>query len=429
MKARTARLLIVCAAIGALFAACNAPGDLLNEIERLVNLPPGPGDLDPSFGTDGVVTTAAGSEDSTASGLAVASSGAIYVAGELENSTDCDFALVRYTAAGVLDSTFGSGGVIATPIGSEDDGATEVAVQADGKIVVCGYSQTGGIGSFAVARYNANGSLDTTFSGDGKLTTSIGSASWPEAVAVQADGKILVAGGRYDGSDDAFALVRYNSDGSLDAGFGTSGVVVTEINADYGDTIYAVALQADGKILVAGLTSTWGSSDIALIRYQANGALDASFGTGGIVVTDIGGGYDDGHALALQADGRILVAGQATIGSTTGGIVVRYDAAGDLDTTFGSGSGYVVPKTGSAEFVAVDGEGRIVVAGGAFAVARLLSSGASDTSFSDDGWNSVRIGTPNGVRAGALQAAGRILLAGEAVINTVFRFALARFLP
>src|SRR6185503_10246187 len=170
--------------------------------------------------------------------------GKIIVAGASWGVNNDDFALARYNSNGSLDTTFDTDGKTTTPIGSGDDYGRAVALQSDGKIVVAGTSFNGSNNDFALARYNSTGSLDTTFDTDGKVTTSFGSGEdFGRGVAIQSDGKIVVAGH----SDGKFALTRYNNNGSLDMTFDTDGKVTTTIGA--GDFGFAVALQPDGKIL------------------------------------------------------------------------------------------------------------------------------------------------------------------------------------
>ena len=183
--------------------------------------------------------------------------------------------------------------------------------------MVAGYSYNGLNYDFALARYNANGSLDSTFGTGGKVTTSILSTkddlAW--AIAIQSDGKIVVAGNTFNGSDTLFALVRYNVNGSLDTTFGTGGKVTTAIG-DVGASAYAITIQSDGKIIIAGNSDylmsppNVYSSMVALARYNSNGTPDITFGSGGVVTTILGQ-QDYGFALALQTDGKIVVAGSA----------------------------------------------------------------------------------------------------------------------
>jgi uncharacterized delta-60 repeat protein len=187
----------------------------------------------PTFaGGDGMTTTDFGTSDDTANSMTLQADGKILLAGYSVNSRgNYDFALVRYNSNGSLDTSFSDDGKLTTPIGTASDGANSMTLQADGKILLAGYSG----GDFALVRYNSDGSLDTSFSGDGMLTTAVGSSSSAaNSVTLQADGKILLAGYSYNsGSSNDFALVRYNSDGSLDSSFSGDGKLTTAIGTSY----------------------------------------------------------------------------------------------------------------------------------------------------------------------------------------------------
>ena len=327
------------------------------------------GDLDISFDGDGKVTTAVGSGNDYAYSVAIQSDGKIVVAGESGNSPgNRDFALTRYNANGSLDISFDGDGKVTTDFGSRfDDVAYSVAIQSDGKIVVAGYSlNSGGNWDFALTRYNANGSLDISFDGDGKVTTDFGSIDTAYSVAIQSDGKIVVAG--YSGNTPAnsdFALTRYNSNGSLDTTFDGDGKVTTAIGIS-SDYAFSVAIQSDGKIVVAGYSlNSGGNWDFALTRYNANGSLDISFDGDGKVTTDFGGALDRAVSVAIQSDGKIVAAGYSDNGSNRDFALTRYNSNGSLDTTF-DGDGKVTTDFGSIDTalsVAIQSDGKIVVAG------------------------------------------------------------------
>ena len=281
------------------------------------------GSLDTSFDSDGILTTGIGTgTDDYAYSIALQSDGQIVVAGYTYNVSNSDFAVVRYNSNGLLDTSFGTGGKVTTPIGSGDDVASSVVLQSDGKIVAAGYTHNGRDEDFAVVRYNSNGSLDTSFDSDGILTTGIGSTNdAANGVVIQSDSKIVVAGPSSNGRDDDFAVVRYNANGSLDTSFGTSGKVTTNITDDYA---VSLVLQTDGKIVVAGTVYIGSNLDFAVVRYNTNGSLDTSFGIGGNVTTNIGSGRDEAISVVLQSDGKIVVAGHSNNGPESDFAVVRY---------------------------------------------------------------------------------------------------------
>ena len=324
------------------------------------------GSLDSSFGTGGLAVLAG----FRALSVALDGDGRIVIAGYVHNGANSDFALARYNSDGTLDTTFGDGGIQSTDFGSEDFGQS-VAVQSDGKIVVAGYAYTGFDGtSLAVARYNADGTLDASFGTSGKLTTDFyGGNDAAYSLAVQSDGKIVVAGCTQEGDSDLFALARYNTDGSLDTSFSSDGLAT----ADFAGTAFAygLALQADGKIVVAGRNG----ADFALARFNADGALDATFSSDGLLTTDFGG-LDYGRSVTIQPDGQIVVAGYAHNGSDYDFAVCRYNADGTLDTSFGT-AGKRTVDLGGADYgraMAIQSDGRILLvgtAGGDFAIVRL----------------------------------------------------------
>jgi len=395
------------------------------------------GDLDTSFGTGGMVTTAIGTIGGYGEAVAIDDSGKIVVAGPSYNGSDYDydFAVVRYLSDGSLDSSFGTGGKVTTAIGGDGSGYA-VAIDGSGKIVVAGWSHNGSNYDVAVVRYLSNGSLDLSFDGDGKVTTAIGSGDDRSyAVAIDDHGKIVVAGQSHNGSNDDIAVVRYLSDGSLDTSFGTGGKVTTDIGsaADYG---YAVAIDNSGKIVVAGLSHNRSNYDFAVVRYNSDGSLDLSFDSDGMVTTDIGSD-DEGYAVAIDDSGKIVVAGQSRNGSSEDFAVVRYLSDGSLDLSFDS-DGKVTTAIGTGHdygrAVAIDGSGKIVVAGFSgsnrdFAVVRYNSDGSLDLSFGTGGKVTTAIGSGNDYgRAVAIDDSGKIVVAGHSQNNDGnYDFAVVRY--
>lgn len=350
---------------------------------------------------------------------------------------------------GELDSTFGGDGVVVADFGAAD-WLRDIAVQADGKIVAVGSTQdlAGPHAEFAVARFNADGSPDDTFGTGGKVTTSFGTSASANAVAVQGDGKIIVAGaaspeGQLDGD---FALARYDADGDLDETFGTGGKVLTDFGSTQ-DGGASLAIQPDGKLVVAGTTRSVGPlpqnpRDFAVARYEAGGTLDETFGGDGAVATDVAVGSDDfAHAAALAPDGKIVVAGyRFNRADFTGNLeLVRYEPDGDLDTTFGAG-GKVLDDSGEstgAYDVIIQPDHTVVAAGAVepdFAVFRYTPGGELDPTFGTAGVATTDFGHPiSTAYALTRQPDGKIVAAGAASPDAVpelespFAFAVARF--
>jgi uncharacterized delta-60 repeat protein len=343
-------------------------------------------------------------------------------------------------AGGVLDPTFGTGGVVNSLVATGGEAfAVATYPQAgtanDGKIVVAGLDHLRNADTeFAVVRYNLDGSLDKTFGGSGGVFGPKGRA---RAVAIQPDGKIVAAGTSISSSGGAFELVRFNVGGSLDGTFGSRGVATTTITAKGFDEIWAVSLQADGKIVVAGGTSPANGStrELAVVRYNANGSLDTSFGTGGearnhIALSPLAGGGTSRIGLVIDAaTGNIVV---DAAGPTNFALVVRYTGAGALDTSF-SGVGYeTLSNLYSYGAVAIPPSGpRIVVAGrsavtGTESLVGLNQDGTPDSSFGAGGTVVTNIFAPLGpTQSAMLQADGRIVVgatSGGPAVLTVMRF-------
>jgi len=400
-----------------------------------------------TFGDQGRRTTIIGNSYNEGRSVAVQADGKIIVAGSATSTgSNSDFAVVRFTADGQYDNTFGPllNGMLSTDIGANsDDLAQAVAVQSDGKIIVAGYStSTGSDSDFAVVRYNTNGSLDTSFDTDGKVTTDIGSNSYDYGygIAIQADGKIVVAGHSESGaSQDDFVVVRYNTNGSLDTSFDTDGKVTTDFGTNKTDYGYEIVLQADGKIVVAGISNSGASWDFAVTRYNTNGSLDTSFDTDGKVTTDIGTNstdYGSMIGIAMQADGKIVVA----CGDGFDFAVVRYNTNGSLDTSFDT-DGKVTTDFGTNKYdiantVLTLPDGKIIVAGYSlaggtndFAVVRYNSDGSLDTSFGTAGKTITDIDSSSDDYGNAVvvQPSGKIVVAGTSGSGGFYKIAVARY--
>lgn len=331
------------------------------------------GNLDATFGEGGKVTTDFGASE-IAWAVAVQRDKKVVVAGHRWDPGPHDFVLARYTANGALDRGFGGDGKVTTDFGG-DDGASDVAVQRDGKIVAVGRASQ----DFALARYRPDGSLDATFGAGGKVLTGFqpGSYDVASAVRLQADGKIVAAGS----SASEFALTRYLADGTLDPSFGSGGRVITPVSsAD--DHLFDVAVQPDRKLVAAGWSFEGGGPHIALARYDQNGTLDPSFDGDGIVVASF---RSAAAHLLVQRDGKLLVAGLSEL--------VRFTADGRLDRSFG-GDGRAQAAEVGAFAAAIQPDGKILVIGTIapgrfptrdFGVARLTAEGSLDTTFGRHG--------------------------------------------
>ncbi len=391
------------------------------------------GRLDSTFGGDGTVTIDAGFDD-RGRAVAVQPDGKIVIAGKSNN----DSLLIRLLPAGTKDPAFGAGGIVRTDIGGGNDEGKALAIQTDGKILLAGINTVGNDGAFSLARYSDQGVPDPAFSADGVTTAAFGPGNDEgKALALQADGMIVVAGQAKTGTGHDFALARFDGSGQLDVSFGSGGTVTS----DFGGVDQegnSVRQQADGKLVVAGYTGNAPNEDFAVVRYLPNGTLDTNFGAAGMAKTAIGTGTDLGFAVAIQSDQRIVVAGTSVVGGRTQFTVVRYQASGVLDGTFGDG-GIVTTAIGTNDectAITIQRDGRIILAGttsdGAhtdFVVVRYNVDGSLDTSFGPLGVVRVPIvALDDGAYAVALQPDGNIVVAGEAEAGSNHDLAVARFL-
>jgi uncharacterized delta-60 repeat protein len=288
------------------------------------------GVIDSTFGINGIQTERFDSIDFFAhcTSMAIQADGKIILAGH-SSSQAVDFALVRYHPNGIIDTSFGTLGRITTDIGfTTDNGANAIAIQADGKIVAGGFTGNFPVGDFCLMRYTTDGSLDSTFNMDGKVTTSISQfADNLTALVIQPDGKIIAAGHTNSGDpyhwNFDFTLTRYNENGSLDSTFGTDGKVITAFGPN-NDGVNSVALQSDGKIVAIGYTTNLQDRDFAVARYHADGTPDTSWGNYGILTTSFSSIADYGNAVVMQTDGKIVVIGSAVTASSSDFAIARY---------------------------------------------------------------------------------------------------------
>ena len=400
-----------------------------------------PGDLDPSFDSDGKTSLALGSGSSYAWAVVVQPDGKLVASGQANNgATANDFALVRYNPNGSPDATFNGTGSMLTPLSAGDDVIGGLAVQSDGKIVAAGTISNST--TLALARYLPNGLLDNTFDGDGLVLTDLGNNTTVfRDVVIQSDGKIVAAGYTANiGTGQDFLVARYTDQGLPDATFDGDGIVTTDFNGG-NDTAFALELQSDGKIVVVGdATNGTNGLDIALVRYTATGAPDPTFDGDGKVITTLGPGADRSTALAVQRDGKLVIGGSTTAVAT--GLdfaLARYDTSGLLDATFG-GTGVVTTTLSPGEDqiydLLIQPDDKIVVAGWAHngvnldgAVARYTSTGLLDTTFSGDGMVTTDFyGSNDFYRAIARQADSKLVAVGNVVNGSFFELAVARYL-
>lgn len=331
---------------------------------------------------------------------------------------------------GTLDPTFGDGGL--TVLAYPGSGGYSVALQPDGKILVGGYSAS----KLLLARLLPNGAPDTSFGTSGVVLIPFGDfGAVVQSLVVLADGRIVGAGsahipGRAAGDTADFGVYRWHSDGGIDSTFGDGGITATDLGAT--DHAYAVAVLSDGHLLVGGST-TGAKPKFVLVRYTAEGNLDTTFGTSGIVTTDLGGAGSGAQAMAVLPDGRILLAGLNVPSGAAVLAAARYQANGALDPTFADAGVLVTDQPTSARAVVVDPTGNATLAGhdpADFVLLQVAPNGSKTVTFGSSGLVTTDFGGSEDVSAlvrqpdGRFVAAGTQVLAGDAHFNAV----LARYL-
>jgi uncharacterized delta-60 repeat protein len=294
--------------------------------------------LDASFGKNGLVKTRVGHYVDKAQSVVVQPDGKILVAGSSSNNSNLDFALVRYLPDGSLDTSFHFNGQVVTVVGSDDDAALGIALQDDGKIVTCGYTFNGKDRDFALLRFTGNGDLDTDFGVNGIVTLPVGSGNdVAAAVAIQSDGAILVSGSVEDSASKVGALVRFLPNGSLDYSFGKAGVVLVDVGSNA--EIAAMAIQKDESIVLAGYREEKEQRKVLLVRLLADGLPDVGFGVDGVAETPEDTRDTTGHGLWLQGDGTILVAGSVGPEKNKDLALFQFTREGRINRDFGGGTG------------------------------------------------------------------------------------------
>lgn len=367
-----------------------------------------PADFDTSFDGDGIAVTAAAIYPGEGNTIATQSTGKIIVVGRCCNTSNDSFAAVRYNADGSLDTTFDGDGIFLLQVGPGFEIANAVAVQTDDKIVLVGRTEN----AFVAVRLNSDGSLDNGFDGDGIVTVDFGVSDSANAVVIQPDGKILIGGTTQPAANapNDFALARLNPNGSLDASFDADGKVITAVRTGNSDFIKGLALQPDGKIIAVGYTQDSNGASGAIARYNSDGTLDASFGNKGIL-------FDYARTLnsaAIQADGKIIALGVEDSGANSGFVLFRFLPDGTLDSSFDTDGKVSTSflQSADAKSVLIQTDQKIVATGLTYvytsnglnlnlAVARYNPNGSLDASFDADGKLTVSLGAKLSFYGGA----------------------------
>jgi uncharacterized delta-60 repeat protein len=401
---------------------------------------PTAGSLDLTFNASGKATLAASAGDDNLAAVALQSDGKIVAAGDVNDvfAGNVQIGVVRYNTDGTPDSTFGNGGLVITGFQFRDL-ANAVAIQPDGKILVGGYSAAGNSSSystrFLVARFNANGTLDTTFGGGtGRVITNVGTGQCTVyGLAVQSDGKIVASGDAFDGTSSGFAVARYNANGTLDTTFDGDGITIVQITGG-SDVQARVALDGNGKIVLVGMADTergWTNFDVGVARLNPNGTLDTTFdgdGKNKLFISTLTNAGVNTHSLALTSDGGVLIGGTVYFdGGTDNAFLMRLTPGGALDTAFANqGSLVTTYNTPSWRHAGLDAivlqpDGQILGAGYNYtnlhparpALMRLSPAGVPDATFGSGGYVIETIPTTGRFDGGVLQPDGTFVGAGN----------------
>jgi len=372
------------------------------------------GTLDPTFGTGGKAVANVPGTYCSGQALAQQADGKILVCGQTPGLT----LLVRFNADGTLDTGFGTNGLVTTDVDASNDYIGSIAVQPDNKIVVAGNKFDAlANGNLIVMRYSADGDLDNSFSSDGIAELVFpNSDSYATGLALQPDGKIVVCGERYAGSAWESFVTRFNPDGNWDGGFGT---VQLDMGPNSSDNLKDIALQPDGRIVVCGVSLDAFDQRIAVARYNTDGTLDAGFGTGGKLLLAPGGfGDDRANSVRIKPDGKIIVAGISDNDSGYDVVAIQLNVDGSFDGTFGTTGVAVIPFGGSdwtQPSLALQPDGKIVIGVDntdattpRVKVIRLNADGSLDNSFGTAG-----IGTSNATPGNDDESAVRTLFLAD----------------
>ncbi len=296
-------------------------------------LPATAAELDSGFGNDGRVAVELGVYGDRANAVAVQPDGRIVVGGSSSSSADLDFLLFRLLPDGSLDPDFNFDGTVITPAGSGDDEVLSVALQPDGKILAAGYSSNGEDRDFALARFNSDGSIDTDFGIGGIVVTPVGNGDDEVTdLTLQPDGSIVVTGTTTGTAGQVVVLGRYLPDGTLDSGFADSGFSFTGVGNDA--QAESVALADNGRIIVSGSYAENGTTGLMLLGFAEGGQLDTSFGNGGVAVPGGDFAVTEGYGSYIEKDGTILVAGSVGEEGQRDAALFRFTADGRPDTAF-----------------------------------------------------------------------------------------------
>lgn len=402
-----------------------------------------PGAQDPAFGNSGnaffpyTVSTSTQMHDvlyamkQDASGKTIAV-GTTY--NNLSSPGHNDIAIVRTNTDGTLDTSFNSSGKNKIDFGFTD-GARGVAIQQDGKILVGGFAYVSSKFRFAIMRFLSNGTLDTAYGTSGKTTTSFSSGAQALSMILSTSGKAILGGNAFNASKNSFALARYTASGSLDSTFGNSGKVSTTFSGSSFDTIQALVEDYSQNIIAAGYSTIAATNKLALAKYSSEGNLDTAFGSAGTLLPTFPGAEATATAITLDSSNNIYIAGRTTTSGNHNVLVMKFLGNGTIDNTFGT-MGAIAVDLGSAQDqatgISLDSSGRVLVSakGNTATLLRFLPNGQPDTSFGTNGRMDSTLGGTNAeAHCLLVESTGKIMIGGTASNGSNLDFALSRFLP
>jgi len=397
---------------------------------------------DTTFGVNGIVRTDVGQFDLLAA-IAIQPDQKILAVGSSNFGGGADFYVARYLTDGSVDADFGEDGSVLIDLIGTDDRPHAIFIQKDGSILIAGQTRRNNGEDFSLVKLKSDGTPDPEFGDNGMVIHDLGSTyEFANAMAVQEDGKIVLAGKIESKTFSDFAVTRYLPNGEVDPDFGNNGIVVTSLQSE--DEIKAVTIQPGGQIVVAGFSSVNAKGDFALVRYLEDGTIDDSFGDHGKVLTDLAdnGGSDFINAMSVDPDGKIVVAGSANfdnlfIESDLG--MVRYDPDGQPDPGFDNDGIYILDLGNNTQVqsIARQSDGKYLVAGktdyvfghNEMMLARILHDGGLDTSFGDQGISLIDLdGDSESATSMVVQNNSRVVIGGNNGTFTNLDFVLARFI-
>lgn len=391
------------------------------------------GSLDLNFSSDGKVLTNVGSESDRPYCVKVQNDGKIVVVGSVAYNAFSDFLIMRYNSNGTLDLTFGLNGVIINSLSPSDDAANSLAIQSDGKLVVGGKALINGSGQqIALVRYNSNGTIDNSFNSNGIVL--VPSGTYLSKMKIQNDGKILITGeNRVNANLTELLVMRFNIDGSLDNSFDGDGIVKTIIIPNESNTGNDILVQNNGKIVVAGRAGN--IAKIVLVRYNIDGTLDTTFASNGIFLHSAITSANHSKSVSLQSNGKIVIGGNENNGPKF--LLERYNMNGSIDTTFGANGVSITnfsPNAGLLQDMEILPDDKIVACGtyisnnSSFLVARYYSDGSLDSTFGQNGWVETHFPNNNDqVSALTIQADSKIVVVGYCYENNKNNIGVARY--